>query len=82
LAYFIQWLLAKSKLARSFSFMFRYRDDARSQNNPKFDNFVDRLYPSEFGIKDTSDITKSASYFDLHHEINCEDFTTKETHSK
>ena len=62
--------------------MFRYIDDARSLNNPKFGNFVDRLYPFEFGIKDTSDITKSASYFDLHHEINCEDFTTKEMHSK
>jgi hypothetical protein len=43
---------------------------------------IDRLYPFEFGIKDTSDITKSASYFDLHHEIDSEDFTTKETLSK
>jgi hypothetical protein len=43
---------------------------------------VDRPYPFEFGIKDTSDITMSASYFDLHHEIDSEDFTTKETLSK
>ena len=67
----------ENKLARSFSFTFRYIDDARSLNNPKFGNFVDRLYPIEIEIKDKSDIAKSTSYLD-HREIDSEDFTTKE----
>jgi hypothetical protein len=68
----------ENKLARSFSFTFRYIDDILSLNNLKFGNFVDRLYPIELEIKNKSDIAKSASYIDLHREIDGKNFTTKE----
>ena len=69
---FIQRLLKKNekKLAQSFNFTFRYIDDVLSLNNSRFDDFVDRIYPIELEIKDTTDIAKSASYLDLHLEID------------
>jgi hypothetical protein len=50
---FIQGLLNKNerKLARSFNFPFRYIDDVLSLNNPRFGDFVDRIYPIELEIK-------------------------------
>ena len=62
-ANFIQGLLKKNekKLARFFNFTFRYTDDVLSLNNSKFDDFVDRIYPTELEIKDTTDTYKSAS---------------------
>ena len=71
---FIQWLLTKNekKLARSFNFTFRYIDDVLSLNNSKFGDFVDRIYPIELEIKDTTDTVRSASYLDLHLEIDSE----------
>jgi hypothetical protein len=47
--------------------MFRYKDDVLSLNN-----FVDRIYPIEPEIKDTTDTDKSISYLDLHLEIDSE----------
>ena len=78
---FIQGLLKKNekKLARSFIFTFRYIDDVLSLNNSRFGDFVDRIYPIELEIKDTTDTDTSASYIDLHLEIDSErNFTTKE----
>ena len=71
-AYFIQGLLKKSerKLARSVNFTFRYIDDVLSLNNNRFGDFVDRIYLVEFEIKDTTDTDMSASYLDLHIEID------------
>ena len=71
---FIQGLLEKSekKLARSFNFKFRYIDDILSLNNSRFGDFVDRIYPFELEIKDTTDTVRSASYLDLHLEIDSE----------
>ena len=71
---FIQRLLKKNekKLARSFNFTFRYIDDVLSLNNSRFGHFVDRIYPIELGIKDTTDTDRSASYLDLHLEIDSE----------
>ena len=71
-ANFIQGLLNKNekKLAQSFNFTFRYIDDVLLLNNPRFGDFVDRIYPIELEIKDTIDIDKSVSYLDLHLEIN------------
>jgi hypothetical protein len=71
---FIQGLLKKNgkKLARSFNFTFRYIDDVLSLNNYRFGDFVDRIYPIELEIKDTIDTDRSASYFDLHLEIDSE----------
>jgi hypothetical protein len=71
-AEFIHVLLKKNekKLARSFSFTFRYIDDVLSLNNSRFGDFVDRIYPIEFEIKNTTDTDRSASYIDLHLEID------------
>ena len=71
-AYFIQGLLKKNekRLARSFHLTFRYIDDVLSLNNSRFGDFVDRIYPIELEIKDTTDTDRSASYFDLPLEID------------
>ena len=68
---FIQGLLRKNekKLARSFNFMFRYIDDVLSLHNSRFGYFVDHI---ELEIKDTTDTYRSASYLDLHLEIDSE----------
>ena len=52
--------------------MFRYIDDVLSLNNSRFGDFVDRIYPIELEIKDTTDTDRSASYLDLHLEIDSE----------
>ena len=72
---FIQEFLKKNekKLARSFNVMFRYRDNVLSLKISKFVDFVDRIYPTELDIKDTTDTDRSASYLDLHLEINNDD---------
>ena len=64
---FIQGLLMK--LSRSFNFTFRYIDDVLSLNNSRFCDFVDRIYPIELEIKNTTDTDMSTSYLDLHLEI-------------
>jgi hypothetical protein len=71
---FIQGLLKKNekKLARSFNFNFRYIDDVLSLNNSRFGDFVDRIYLIELEIKDTTHTYTSASYLDLHLEIDSE----------
>ena len=71
---FMQELLRKKdkKLAISFNSTFRYIDDVLSLNNSKFGDYVDRIYPIELEIKDTTDTVKSASYLDLHLEIDNE----------
>ena len=58
----------EKKLSRSFNFTFRYIGDVLSLNNSRFGDFVDRIYPIE--IKDTTDTDRSASYLDLHLEID------------
>ena len=65
-------VLVKKKLARSFNFTFRYIDDVLSLSNAKFGVFVDRIYPIELEIEDTTDTAWSASYLDLHLEIDNE----------
>ena len=54
---FIQGLLGNNekKLAWSFNFTFRYIDDVFSINNSRFGDFVDRIYPIDLEIKDTTD---------------------------
>ena len=71
---FIQRLLKKNekKLTRSFNFTFRYIDDVLLLNNSRFGDFVDRIYPIELEIKDTTDTDRSPSYLDLHFEIDSE----------
>ena len=60
----------KNNLARSFNFTFRYIDDVLSLNNCKFGDFIDSIHPIELEIKETSDTARSASYLDLHLEID------------
>jgi hypothetical protein len=47
--------------------MFHYKDDVLSLNN-----VVNLIYPIEPEIKDTTDTDRSASYLDLHLEIDNE----------
>jgi hypothetical protein len=60
---FIQRPLKKNekKLARSFNFTFRYIpvDGVLSLNNSRFGDFVDRIYPIELEIRDTTDTDRS-----------------------
>jgi len=58
-------------LARSFNFTFSYID-VLSLNNSKFGDIVDRIYPIELEIKDTTDTDRSASYLDVHLGIDSE----------
>ena len=51
---------------------FRYKDDVPSLNNSTFGEYFKRNYPIEQEIKDTADTVKSASYLDLHLEIDNE----------
>ena len=70
---FIQGLLKKSEkqLARSLNFTFRYIDDVLSLNKYRF-GFVDRIYAIELEIKHNTNTDRSASYLDLHLEIDSE----------
>ena len=52
--------------------MQKYADEVLSLNNFKLGDFVDRIYLIEHDIKDTTYTTRSASYLDLHLEIDIE----------
>ena len=71
---FIQELHRKKdkKLTISFNSTFRYIDDVLSLNSSKFGDYVERIYPIELEIKDTTDTVKSASYLDFHLEMDNE----------
>ena len=71
-AEFLEGLVQKKdrKLAQAFNFSFRYIDDVLSLNNPRFNDYLHLIYPGELEIKDTTDTPSSASYLDLHLEIN------------
>jgi hypothetical protein len=60
----------EKKLTRSFNFTLRYIDDVLSLNNSRFGDSVNRHYPIEFEIKDTTDTDRSALYLDMHLEID------------
>ena len=62
----------KQKIERSFSFLFRYTDDVRSLNDSRFGNYVIVSTPIELEIKNSTDTAMSASYLDLHTEIDSE----------
>jgi hypothetical protein len=62
----------EKKLARSFNFTFCYIDDVLSRENSRFGDFVDHIYPINLEIKDTTNTDSSASYLDLHLEIDSE----------
>ena len=62
--------MKEHRLARSFDFRFRYKDDVLSLNNPSVRDFIHRIDPKVLEIKDTTDIVKSASYLNLYIEID------------
>jgi hypothetical protein len=72
--FYSQGLFNKTEkmLGRSFNFPIPYIDDVLSLNNSRFGDFVDRIYPIELEIKDTTDTARSASYLDLQLEIESE----------
>jgi hypothetical protein len=51
-------------------FTYHCIDDVLSLNNANFGEYVDRIYPIEHEIKDTTATNTSASYLDLHLEID------------
>jgi hypothetical protein len=53
-----------------------------SLNNSRFGDFVVRIYPIELEIKDTTDTDRSASYLDLHLEINSDDCSERNFSTK
>ena len=55
-----------------FNFKFRYIDDVLSLNISRVGDFVDHICPIEVEIKDTTYTDRSASYLDLHLEIDSE----------
>ena len=57
-------------MSKSFSFTFRYIDDIFLLNNSKFGDYVVRIYPIKLEIKDATETEMSASYLDLHLEID------------
>ena len=64
------------------AFTFRYIDDVLSLSNSRFGDFVDRIYPIELQIKDITDTDRSASYLDLHLEIDSEGWLRTKLYDK
>ena len=62
----------KKKQVRSLNFTFRNIDDVLSLYNFKLDEFVERIYSYELGIKDITYTARSDSYLSLHLEIYSE----------
>ena len=58
--------------SQSFNFTFCYTENVLSLNNSKVGDFVDQIYPNEHEIKDNTGTARSASYLDLHLEIDSE----------
>ena len=57
------------KLAQTFNSSFRYIADVLSLNNSRFGDYLQRIYPTELEVKETTDSQKYSSYLDLHLEI-------------
>ena len=56
--------------ARAFNFTYRYIDDVLSINNSRFAEFLPLIYPPELKVKETTDTTSSASFFNLYLEFD------------
>jgi len=55
------------------NFLVHYIEDVLSLNNSKFSDYVDRINPTELGIRDTTDTEIIVSYHDLHPKIDSEE---------
>ena len=51
-------------------FQFRYIDDVMALNNSRFGDYLHHIYLNELEVKNTTDTKTSASYLDLHLEID------------
>jgi hypothetical protein len=60
----------EKKLVRSFNFTFRYIDDVLSLNNSRFGDFVERIYPIELEIKDTTEGRIRTKPYDKRDDFN------------
>ena len=71
-ANFLQGFLKNKywKLAQTLNSIFFYIDDVLSLNNVWFGAYLHCIYPNELQVKDTTDTEKSASYLDIHLEID------------
>ena len=52
-------------LAKMFNNTFRYIDDLMCLNNKHFSEFIDKIYPNELELKETTESQNSASYLDV-----------------
>ena len=68
----LQKLVKDKKIheARAFNFTYRYLDDVLSINNSRFVEFLPLIYPPELEVKETTDATSLASFFDLYLEFD------------
>ena len=55
--------------AKSFEFTRRYIDDLISVNNPRFDKAIEKIYPSELTLRDTTLADGKVAYLDRQIEI-------------
>ena len=55
--------------AKSFEFTRWYIDDLISINNPRFDKGIEKIYPSELTLKDTTLAEGKVAYLDRQIEI-------------
>jgi hypothetical protein len=58
------------KLAQTLNSSFRYICNVMSLNFSRFGDYLHPIYPSKLEGKDTTDIQKSASFLDIHLEID------------
>ena len=56
----------KKRFAQQFNFTYRYIDDVLTLNNPKFQEYLELIYPRELEIKETTDTTTYASHLDCY----------------
>ncbi|KAK3108990.1 hypothetical protein FSP39_020343 [Pinctada imbricata] len=55
-------IIVEKYLASDFNFTCKYIDDVLSINNPKFADYLGRIYPSELEVKETTEANNPASY--------------------
>jgi hypothetical protein len=70
---------ASRALALSFDFILRYIADVLSLSNSRLGDFVDRIYPNDFEIKNTTNTARSAPHLNIHLEIVFQEQDEKKT---
>jgi hypothetical protein len=58
------------KITPNLNCSFRYINDVLSLNNSSFGDYLHRIYPNDLEVNDITDTLISASYRDLHLEID------------